>query len=110
MRFRRELLDLVLKGRKRVTIRATGGSEYARELVLTDGRRRVPARLVSVRSLTLRSALRYYRKEGLRSPGELRVVLRRIYPDIGPHSRVTLIEFRPSRQGRRRAAENGDAS
>lgn len=80
LRFKRGLLDLVLEGRKTATIRPAEESGYARNLILTDGHRRIEAELVSVKKLKLSDALRLYREEGFCSPGELRELFRRIYP------------------------------
>ncbi len=104
LRFKPRFLDLVLEGHKTATIRPAKGAKYARELILTDGRRRVRARLVSAMTLTLRAALRYYKREGFSSLKDLREAILRIYPHLKPNSRVDLIEFRPSEVRRKRPA------
>ncbi|MCS7129622.1 MAG: ASCH domain-containing protein [Candidatus Caldarchaeum sp.] len=93
--FRPEMLDLVLKGRKTATVRPVNGSNYSDELVLTDGRRRLTAKLRAVRRLTLNDAANYFREEGFMSREEFLSNIQRIYSGLKNDDEVNLIEFEP---------------
>ncbi|MEM1943396.1 MAG: ASCH domain-containing protein [Candidatus Caldarchaeum sp.] len=92
--FKPEMLDLVVKGLKTSTVRPVNGSVYSDDLVLTDGVRRVYAKLLSVRRLRLAEAANHYVMEGFSSPDEFIENIRRIYPSLGPNDEVNLIEFK----------------
>lgn len=94
IRFKPELLDLVVKGLKTSTVRPANGAVYCRDLILTDGRRRVPAELVSVRQLSFSEALHFYASEGFPSPEKFIESITSIYPHLKPSDKVTYIEFR----------------
>lgn len=94
IKFKPEMLDLVLEGVKTTTIRPANGSEYGEVLKLSDRRRSVSARLVSVKKIKLSEAVKHYRSEGFDSPEEMVKYLRRIYRDLEPDSEINLIEFR----------------
>ncbi len=95
IRFKRGYLDLIIQGRKSVTIRPADGRRYERNLILTDGKRRINAELIFVREDRLRNALKFYRQEGFNTPHELLKTLKSLYPGIRMSSRVNIIKFRP---------------
>lgn len=92
--FKPEMLDLVVKGLKTSTVRPVNGSAYSDDLVLTDGVRKVYAKLLSVRRLRLAEAADHYAKEGFSSSDEFIENIRRIYPGLGLKDEVNLIEFK----------------
>jgi hypothetical protein len=94
IRFKPELLDLVLKGVKTSTVRPVNGAEYGPDLILTDGLRRVPAELLSMRQLSLSEAMRFYASEGFSSPEKFLENIKSIYPHLKHTDKVNLIEFR----------------
>lgn len=94
LKFRPEFLDLVLAGVKTTTVRIRDGVEYADDLVLTDGKRRVDAKLVKVERLMLREAVAHFASEGFRSPQEFLQTLKKIYPFVRFDDMVTVIHFR----------------
>ncbi|MDJ0271563.1 MAG: ASCH domain-containing protein [Candidatus Caldarchaeum sp.] len=96
LRFKPMYLDLILKGLKTSTIRPGDGGEYARELILTDGNRRIAAELLAVEVMTLREAVNTrYQLEGYSSPEELYQSIKKIYNSLGPDDPVTIIHFIP---------------
>ncbi len=60
----------------------------------TDGLRRVPAELLSVRQLSLSEAMRFYASEGFSSPEKFLENIKSIYPHLKHTDKVNLIEFR----------------
>ncbi|MDJ0270000.1 MAG: ASCH domain-containing protein [Aigarchaeota archaeon] len=95
IRFKRRYLDLIIQGKKSITIRPADGRRYEQSLILTDGKRRVNTELIYVREDRLRNALRFYRQEGFNTPQELLNTLKSLYPGIRMSSRVNIIKFRP---------------
>jgi len=95
IRFKPEMLDLVLEGKKTSTIRPNGRSDYGPILTLTDGSRRVEAECISVQHLRLSEALQHYREEGFESQQQLAEALASFYPWLEEQDEVTFIRFRP---------------
>lgn len=93
LRFRPEYFDLILKGLKTSTIRLPNGGEYAETLVLTDGTRKVEAKLIKTEKLKLAEAAEKYKSEGFSSPQDFLRHVRQIYPAITLDDEVTMIHF-----------------
>jgi hypothetical protein len=100
IRFKPELLDLVLKGVKTSTVRPVNGAEYGPDLILTDGLRRVPAELLSVRQLSLSEAMRFYASEGFSSPEKFLENIKSIYPPPKTHrqSKLNRVQAKMSKE------------
>ncbi|MEM3111214.1 MAG: ASCH domain-containing protein [Candidatus Caldarchaeum sp.] len=97
LRFKPEMLDLVLKGVKTSTVRPWNNTVYSDELVLTDGRRKVPAKLVKVEKLKLSEAASSYLSEGFKTPDEFLRSITHLYPTLSLDGEVTLIRFKPDK-------------
>lgn len=94
LKLKPELLDLVIAGVKKSTIRL-GPANFSDLLLLTDGRRTIAAKLVQTSRTTLRQALQNYAEEGFQTPQELLQNIKKIYPNITFDTQVTLIRFQP---------------
>lgn len=101
LRFKPEMLDLVIKGVKTSTLRPWNNTVYNENLVLTNGRRKVHARLIAVEKLTLSQALGNYSSEGFKTPEEFLRSIAHLYPKLSLDDEVTLIRFKPETYDRR---------
>ncbi|MCS7136717.1 MAG: hypothetical protein RMJ14_06400, partial [Nitrososphaerota archaeon] len=75
------------------TTRLPNGGDYSETLILTDGRRKVEARLLKVENLKLAEAAKHYASEGFESEEKYLQHLRRIYPSLTWNDTVTVIFF-----------------
>ena len=67
---------------------------YASDLLLSDGRRWLRAKLEEERKMKLHEAiLNYYREEGYEDPQQLEESIKRIYPALTPDDFVTVVKF-----------------
>ncbi|MDW8042603.1 MAG: ASCH domain-containing protein, partial [Nitrososphaerota archaeon] len=84
---------LIIKGVKTSTTRLSDNGEYAETLILTDGSRKIEARLLKVENLKLAEAAKHYASEGFESEEKYLQHLRRIYPSLTWNDTVTVIFF-----------------
>lgn len=97
LRFRPEYFDLIIKGVKTSTTRLSDNGEYAETLILTDGSRKIEARLLKVEKLRLADAAKHYRDEGFESEENYLRHMKQIYPSLTPNDMVTMIVFAPKK-------------
>ncbi len=99
IRFKRELLDKVISGRKSVTIRWGIVYPRRRELIIVSNDHAYGiARIIDVKYVKVRDLPDdVIRDEGFRSLSDLISSLKSIYPNIKESDYVTVIRFRVER-------------